>query len=88
MLVGSWYGVMCRIFCIAFAVVIAVFIVLAHLFYYHNIEVSPEDVDADGNVDPNVVPSKVQDKGGNLDFKWSEVWEIISSHELLMLAFF
>jgi hypothetical protein len=41
-------------------------------------------VDEEGNCDPN----RVKESGGLSDFKWSEVWEIISSHELLMLAFF
>jgi len=84
MLVGTWYGVTRQTFCITFAIIIAVFIVLSHVFYFGNIEVSPKDVDADGNVDPN----RVKESGGLSEFKWSEVWEIISSHELLMLAFF
>jgi hypothetical protein len=88
MLVGSWYGVTRQTFCITFAIIIAVFIVLAHFFYYHNIEVSTEDVDADGNVDPNLNPVRVKDLGGLSDFKWSEVCEIVASHQLLMLAFF
>jgi hypothetical protein len=84
MLVGTWNGITRQTFCITFAIIIAVFIVLAHQFYYHNIEVTTEDVDEDGKVDPN----RMKEKGGLSEFKWSEVWEIISSHELLMLAFF
>jgi hypothetical protein len=60
MLVGSWYGVTRQVFCITFAIIIAVFIVLAHQFYYHNIEVTTEDVDEDGKVDPN----RMKEKGG------------------------
>lgn len=41
-------------------------------------------MDEEGNCDPN----RVKESGGLSDFKWSEVWEIISSHELQMLAFF
>jgi acyl CoA:acetate/3-ketoacid CoA transferase len=84
MLVGTWNGITRSAFCFTFAIVIAVFMCAAHLFYYHNIEVTVADVDAEGNVDPN----RLKDKGGFSDFKWDEVWEIISSHELLMLAFF
>jgi hypothetical protein len=84
MLFGTWYGVTRNTFCITFAIIIAVFMVATHLFYFGNIEVSPAEVDADGNVDP----SRVKEKSSLSDFKWSEVWEIISSHELLMLAFF
>jgi hypothetical protein len=84
MLVGTWNGITRQTFCITFAIIIAVFMLLAHLFYYHNIEVTPEDVDADGNCDPN----QVKEQGGFAAFNWSEVCEIVGSHELLMLAFF
>jgi len=70
-------------FCYIFCGVISVFCVLNHFFYYENIQVSTTDVDDDGNVDPYQVKEKAAK-----DFKWEEVWAVISSVELLMLAFF
>jgi hypothetical protein len=57
--------------------------VLSHAFYYENIVVSTKDVDENGNVDPHAFKEK-----GVKDFKWEEVWQVIKSTELLMLAFF
>eukprot|EP00801_Mesodinium_rubrum_P002598 Mrub_02598.p1 GENE.Mrub_02598~~Mrub_02598.p1 ORF type:complete len:442 (+),score=152.90 Mrub_02598:285-1610(+) len=85
MLVGTWYGMSRSLFCYIFCGVIALFCVLNHMFYYHNIVVTTAEVDEDGCVNPDREKEKVQKES---DFKWSEVWEIISSHELLMLALF
>jgi len=41
------------------------------------------DVDEDDNVDPYAFKEKAAK-----DFKWEEVWEVVKSTELLMLATF
>jgi len=45
--------------------------------------VTVADVDEDGNVDPY----QIKDRTNN-DFKWEEVWALLSSTEVLMLALF
>jgi len=45
--------------------------------------VSVADVDEEGNVDPY----QIKDRTNN-DFKWDEVWALLSSTEVLMLATF
>jgi hypothetical protein len=57
--------------------------VLSHLFYFKNITVNLKDVDSNDNVDPYQI-REFADK----DFKWGELWELISSTEVLLLATF
>lgn len=70
-------------FCYAYCVIIAIFMVLSHLFYFKNIQISAKDVDENDNVDPYQI-REFADK----DFKFAELWDLISSTEVLLLALF